>query len=391
MTELKSMGELASTPPDDEKEAFYAVIASIDAHYPSNWRDWLIHDYSFDTLFGGNHIPTAVDMKIRFAIPTTDLARAFYPSATTLSERAYRAIRHKILEWPLGRTLLYAPHSIVEKIHAPSYEAFLNTVRELKPKLVKRPQASLELAENAPRINLKPTGRKRSCETPPTASGCHSKRVAMSSSSDIQEAPTQGSNEHLLAAVLSQQTEMFNKMMLMFNQHQSGNSAQTPEKRSFAQKSRMPKESLPPFRARIVKVFDFAPTTTEKAPKIAKADPKAVKYGLDCQKLGQSGWSNVRYAELQQQFQATPVFSALKVNNVLATVTPNWKSTEILERFDMTLGAISHGLIKQRMIFQNLLDSLPKEMKERVGNDFVLADSDFRRTSDALIQYTCGR
>lgn len=140
-----------------------------------------------------------------------------------------------------------------------------------------------------------------------------------------------------------------------------------------------------------MKVFDFAPTTTEKAPKIAKADPKAVKYGLDCQKLGQSGWSNVRYAELQQQFQATPVFSALKVNNVLATVTPNWKSTEILERFDMTLGAISHGLIKQRMIFQNLLDSLPKEMKERVGNDFVLADSDFRRTSDALIQYTCGR
>lgn len=109
----------------------------------------------------------------------------------------------------------------------------------------------------------------------------------MSSSSDIQEAPTQGSNDHLLAAVLSQQTEMFNKMMLMFNQHQSGNSGKSAPDldQSF--------ESLPDSTESREEIEDASSTTSTRSPdareeelraKIANAQRElAALQGKDCE------------------------------------------------------------------------------------------------------------
>lgn len=138
-------------------------------------------------------------------------------------------------------------------------------------------------------------------------------------------------------------------------------------------------------------VFDFSPATTRKEPKIAVTDPVALKYGISCQRFNESDWSSVQYADVQKRFQASPAFTALKVNNLLTDITPQWKSIQILERTDLTLGAITNGLVQQRIIFQNLLDSLPKEVRDRVGREFVFADSEFRKNSDSLIQYVCGR
>lgn len=85
-------------------------------------------------------------------------------------------------------------------------------------------------------------------------------------------------------------------------------------------------------------------------------------------------------------FQATPAFCALKNNSILAGVTNSWKSTEILERADLTLGAITHGLLQQPKIFQDLLDGLPQEVKNQVGKKFLAADSKFKKTSNDLLQ-----
>lgn len=60
----------------------------------------------------------------------------------------------------------------------------------------------------------------------------------------------------------------------------------------------------------------------------------------------------MRYADVQKYFHATPVFSALKVNSVLATNTPTWSSLGPLEEVDSTLGAGTYDLLLQRAAFE---------------------------------------
>lgn len=321
----------------------------------------------------------------------------------------------------------------MEKIHGPSYSSFVDTVATLKPRLMKRTEASQELngdlrGKKRPIVaEAEVHQAKRSAPTPPPST-----EHAPSCST-----PAQGSNEHLLASVLSQQMLLFDKMIKMqseqnenikqliqqspatLNRPETFNTTQEDLDRSFEshpdstfsedenRPSKHSKETE--LRARIVDaqrqlvelqdsegsdsepVFDFTPTTVVQEPKISKADPKALEHALKCQKFRDAEWRNVRYAETQKQFQATPAFCALKPNNLLAGVAPEWKSICTLERFDLALGAITNGLLQQRIIFQSLLDSLPTEMKRKVGKDFVAADSQFRKNSDSLIQYTCGR
>lgn len=452
MAELTTMGALAEQCIDSNNENLSAIISSLDNNYPTNWRDWKVYNYTFEDLFGASQVTPTIEAKLRFAIPTVDLARAFNPSATSLSERSYRAIRTSILKWPLGRALLYAPHHIMEKIHAPSYEVFMNTVKEIKPKLAKRREASQELERLSPETSVHSVTTKRSNEVVPEAHHSQTKRFCgnMPSSpihTDLRAPLTQGGSDHLLASVLKQQMLLFNKMLSMqseqneniktiLHNQQLNTVSNTEQSYEDLNKSF---DSLPDstqsdeendgqvekeiettpvsdgnesreieLRKKIAEVqrelatltkdtncsgtsFDFTPTTTEQEPKVARADPLAVKHGLSCQKLGDSSWRNVRYAETQKRFQATPVFTSLKTNNLLAELTPSWKSVEILERTDLTLGAITNGLIQQRMIFQNLLESLPSEVKNVVGRDFIAANSEFRKSSDALIQYVCGR
>lgn len=427
MPTLVTMGSLASVYPE-EKAQFKAVIASLDKYYPEGWRDWQVYNYSFHELFGSNQVPSSVDVKLRFAIPTIDVALAFDPATKSLSERSYRSIRATIIKWPLGRALIYSPHVVMEKIHGPSYSLFMNTVAALKPKLLKRSEATIELD------NLR--GKKRSIEMEEVEAHLP-KRSAASPTPSIEHPrpPSQGSEEHLLASVLSQQASFFNTMLKLQseqnenvkmliqksatpNREDSPSRAEDELNRSFeSQPDSTISEVINPskhakeadLRARIAEAqrqlvdlqesedsdtettFDFMPTTVAQEPKIAKADPIALEHALKCQKFRDSEWRNIRYAETQKQFQASPAFSALKPNNLLAGVAPEWKSSAILERFDLVLGAITNGLLQQRLIFQNLLDSLPKEMKKKVGKDFVAADSNFRKSSDALVQYVCGR
>lgn len=433
MPELTSMGNLASAYPEEKVAAFKALVASLDKNYPDDWREWKVYNYSFQELFGSNQIPSAVEVKLRFAIPTVDMARAFDPESSSLSERGYRAIRSTMLRWPLGRALLYAPHNIMEKIHEPSYNYFVDTVATLKSKLTKRTEASQELNDDL-------RGKKRPISD--EDENDQAKRFAPTPSSSIEHTairstPTQGSDGHLLATVLSQQMTLFNTMIKMQSEqndnvkrllHQrpatsdragSHSTIQEDLNRSFEShpdstiseeensSSKHSKETI--LRAKIAEaqrqlvelqesedsdnepVFDFMPTVVVQEPKISKADPTALEHGIKCQKFRDAEWRNVRYAETQKLFQATPAFSALKPNNLLAGVAPEWKSTGILERFDLVLGAITNGLLQQRIIFQSLLDSLPTQMKKKVGKDFIAADSNFRKTSDSLIQYICGR
>lgn len=67
---------------------------------------------------------------------------------------------------------------------------------------------------------------------------------------------------------------------------------------------------------------DFAPGTKESQEKIFTGDKVLVDQGINCQRFSTEGW---RYADVQKLFQATPAFTALKVNSNLTAVTPKWQ------------------------------------------------------------------
>ncbi|XP_073959252.1 uncharacterized protein [Choristoneura fumiferana] len=406
MPTATTMGYLADSPvPEREESALRSILRSLDENFPQNWRDWKVIHYTMDELFGGQDIPDKVDSKMRFAVPTSDLARAFDPGATSLSERRYRAIRASLMKWPLGRALLYAPHSIMAQIHEPDYDAFMNAVKTVRPKLTKRSSVTSELRTDSPKS--------------PEAGGSQSSATPNSKSTNIQATPrpttptplSQDSSGHLLASILSQQMALMNKFCAAQVEQQEEIKALKGQKQnnvamdldsSFADSmvSDEPRESFVSEKNSPVHesessedddTYDFMPKTTEQEPKIRKADPKALKYGIECQRLGQSGWANLRYGETGKLFQATPAFCALKTNTVLAGVAPKWKFAETLESFDGTLGAITNGLIQQRLIFEEILASLPKDVRKKVKKEYLGPESKFKKNSTDLLQYVCGK
>lgn len=135
----------------------------------------------------------------------------------------------------------------------------------------------------------------------------------------------------------------------------------------------------------------FEADITETEAKVGTAIPMLAKKGEHCQRLGSDGWQNIRYADVQKQFQATPVFTSLKTNSSLAMVTPPWQSVTILEKMDLCLGAISYGLLQQRKHFTDIYDSASPEVKDFISKEFLAKESAFKKTSDALLQYTCGK
>jgi hypothetical protein len=445
------MGEFALIVPEDEdkKEAFFAIVCSVRKHYPAGWEQWQIIDYTCEDLFGGEISPNT-DSKMRFGLPTKDLVRAFYPNARDLPERCYRHIRKMVLNWPLGRALLYAPHSIVEKIHAPSYKEFMSVIRELRAQglLTNRERTSRLLSDetNSPQpVGSTPLGsrsRKRVAEERTSSVSVSSKRSLHErggSPSPKHNLVNQGSDDHLMAAVFQQQMDLFNKMLEMQSeQNKKITVLQQRQEPAFVNRDlNVSYESVPDSteeedgtdvsqRSPVVTNyqpmlipdsgetevyattaadrayqsnattnastgFSFKPHTVEAETKYSKADPLLAQQAKDCQRLGTESWQNIRYKDVQKQFQATPVFSALKVNNQLAGSTPNWTSVTVLERYDLTLGAITNGLLQQRKIFEELCENLPSELKQKVGEEFLATNSSFRKSSDALLQYVCGR
>ncbi|KAJ2937262.1 hypothetical protein O0L34_g19364 [Tuta absoluta] len=130
---------------------------------------------------------------------------------------------------------------------------------------------------------------------------------------------------------------------------------------------------------------DFTPAVIESQVKVVKADAALAKQGAECQRLGEDTWKNIRYSEVQKQFQATPVFTALKVNSHLALATPFWHSVSLLEKFDGTLAAISHGLLQQRKVFQDFCQNLSPELKSQINKELLGTDAKFRKTCYSTI------
>ncbi|XP_049866092.1 uncharacterized protein LOC126379470 [Pectinophora gossypiella] len=409
--DLTTMGALCELIPQDRKDFFQRTVDILDDTYPDGWRSWGVKNVSYSDLFGKSISP-AVEAKLRFAVPTARLALAYSPDDCSLSEKKYRIIKRMMLQWPLGRALLYAPHKIMEEIHQESYDVFMHTVKTLKPQLT-------SVRGNSP--------RKRSSLSPQP--GCSSAAKTPRRESDPSDPQLQQSFFEKMVDLLANQTQAIEGIAAQIS------TLSSRSEQSIADESESDAESTlsdTNFSAPSLNVipksavdaedtqeallttqiaeaekklaalkaassvenlfnYDFTPSTVEAEPKLAKADHRLVEQGRRCQRLNDEGWKNVRYAEVQKTFHATPVFGALKVNNLLATSTPSWNSTAQLEKTDLTLGAITHGLLLQRKAFQEICKTLDAKAQQDIQKHLLAPDSTFRKISDGLLQYTCGR
>ncbi|KOB64681.1 Uncharacterized protein OBRU01_21716 [Operophtera brumata] len=410
----KLMSNLCSQlVPQEDQEFYRRVTGILDDYYPEDWRSWEVEDLSYTDLFGTTISPKT-EAKLRFAIPTVELAKAFTPGDPYLSEKKYRAIKRKLLEWPLGRAVLYAPHKVAERLHEKSYDQFMTTVRTLKPTLTSRDMASGSSHR-----------KRRSTSQESTAS-------AKTPRTDNLSEDMQCTLFEKMMQVITSQTKAIESVSEKVNSLTLEREESQPDSYESAEESTQDEEEFdaPSFRAMSVSTgpknspqdcseaealatqiaeaqrklaeitsgkkseqsdCDFSPNTAEAEPKLAKADPQIAEQGRKCQRLGDEGWKNVRYADVQKTFHATPVFGALKVNSVLATNTPSWTSLGQLEKTDLTLGAITHGLLLQRKAFQETCKSLDPKLRKEIQGKFLAADCSFRKISDGLLQYTCGR
>lgn len=57
----------------------------------------------------------------------------------------------------------------------------------------------------------------------------------------------------------------------------------------------------------------------------------------------------------------------------------------------MTLGALTYGLLLQRKAFEEACTKLEAKAKQEIQKHFLDSNSEFRKISDNLLQYTCGR
>lgn len=412
-----SMGDLCALPtPTEDKEFCNRIIKIINDNYPQDWKSWEVENYTYTELFGET-ISSKTEAKIRFAIPTAQLGEAYTPNDPSLSEKKFRIIKRILLRWCVGRALIYSPHSLVEKIHAHSYEHFMSTVKILKPKLTAQ-RASTPSS----------TQRKRQSESP-TAS-CSTTKSARHESSDNQS--LQISFFEKMMQVLVQQTAAIDsvatQVAALTSKESEADQSQIPDSEASSDSEGEDQRDfeLPPFldlppsprrvdttpketnleaqireaESNLLKLrnqqvqdvnCDFSPCTTEAEPKLGKANPQLVDQGRKCQRLGDDGWKNIRYAEVQKTFHVAPVFGSLKVNSLLATSTPRTALQGHLEKTDLTLGAISYGLFLQRKAFEDAWKKLDSNAQQEVQKKFLAPECEFRKISDGLVQYTCGR
>ncbi|KOB73346.1 Uncharacterized protein OBRU01_10887 [Operophtera brumata] len=121
-----------------------------------------------------------------------------------------------------------------------------------------------------------------------------------------------------------------------------------------------------------------------------------IKKGTECQLLGTTTWNNLKYREVEKGLEASPIFTALKINPQLANATPKWCSSENIIKLDQTCAVFKHVLLLQRQAFEEGIQKVAQEagmpsVAESIHRNLLSKESKFRKLSDKAIQYACGR
>lgn len=398
-----TLGELALwEPPPDEIDYFQRFISVIDKFYPDDWRSWEVNNVSYEDLFG-DKISSDEECRLRFAVPTLHLAYAFSDGSPSLSERKYKSIKRQLITWPLGRAIIYSPFATMKKIHpTDAGNNFSELLSVLKSQLMSRSEAAkiLQNTQAKSRSPFKmPSISQKRAHSPGPAPYKKARNEDCDTLTDYLR------QQNIMLEKLCKLSEDQNENMKLVREkisNKCGNqdiekseSHYSSEVRSWCARSYNQAEPPRDLESPTDELGDSASTvsvdTIETVATLNVAEDRLVKQGIACQRLGTDGWQNINYTDGQKKFQAAPVFTNLKVNSHLAKVTPPGQLVTVLEKMDLCLGAITHGLLQQRKEFQEIYQKATLEVKSVISKYFLSSESSFRRTSDTLLQYTCGK
>ena len=391
--ERTTLGELASwEPPPDEIDYYHRFINVIDEFYPDDWRSWEVNNISYEDLFG-DRISSDEENRLRFAVPTLHLAYAFSEGPPSLSERRYKRIKRQLITWPLGRAIIYSPFATMKKIHpTDAGNRFSELLSELKGQLISRAEAAkvLHTTERKfrPPFTMPSTSQKRTYSSGPTPykkprnEGCDTMTEFMK-------------QQNVMLQKLCQLSEDQNKTIRLVYKKISNKARRLDKDKSESfdscDEGSCERSSNQEPTGEIEDDDSAALEAKEIEATRKAADEGLVKQGIACQRLGTDSWQNISYADGQEKFEAAPVFNNLNVNSSLTKITPPWKVVTVLEKMDLCLGAITHGLLQQRKEFQEIYQKATLEVKSVISKYFLSSESSYRQTSDSLLQYTCGR
>ncbi|XP_049697627.2 uncharacterized protein LOC126054835 [Helicoverpa armigera] len=335
---LEDLLEWETDDPDDNL-ILERIKKLASTYLPDGWRQWKIIPHTKEDLLG-SHLDPLVLNKIRFALPTVELARAFCPECTSLSEKTYKDMKIRMLGWPLCVGLIIGPPSIGSRIRgsAVQNELIVASLAELKPLLLSRKEASRELADN------------EDVDDSSTLRSTSSKSKKLTRIDKLEQN-------------FSEMKDMFSSIMARFSSNVDDDSEAEAAYPSSDEDGMMIQEEYPRRNETLESLdwkapaltpedddgdFDFSPQTKEQEPPIPTPKAHIEEQGIKCMRLGELAYKQIRYAEVQKKLQAFPVFHASKVNPSLIKLNPANASSVSLAKQESSFGTILHGLLLQR-------------------------------------------
>nr|CAH7753310.1 unnamed protein product [Callosobruchus chinensis] len=382
------MGDLLDIPAENPQDnAILERIKKVAAmSLPQGWKDWVVTVYSKAELLGSELDPLILN-KLRYAPPTVALAQAFDPEITLLPERVYRDFKVKMLEWPFCIGLIIGPPSLAARIRssAVKHELIMAALEDMRPLLLPRKKACRQLLGDS------------------SADGSSDDVVKHKYKKRVSRLDKLEENQTEMRQMFQEFLERFQSREALLEDELEGKENiseledddvedTTSLDTSSVWKAPTMTEALP--QEDDIDHLDFTPKTQEQDPPIPAPRKKIEMQGVDCQRLGSASFNKVRYAEVQRKLQATPVFSALKVNSELLSMVPKGSSFDYLTKMDTTLACIIHGLLLQREAFSNAINDITVKHPDIISDfksKLMGRESEFRSWSDDVLQFACGR
>ncbi|CAG4981286.1 unnamed protein product [Parnassius apollo] len=303
MRTLESLLGWETNDPEDNI-VLKRIIKLIDGHLPLGWKEWKIRVLDKGDLLGNEFDPQILN-KVRFAIPTVGLARAFSPECTSLKEKTYRDnIKLKLLKWPLCVGLIIHLMSLAARVRGSAVrnELIIASISDMRPLLKSREEANRELAAQS--------------EQSEDEISVPSTRTSSSRSKEPSRLDKLEQGQRKLENMLEQFIKSFQPEDHSYSGSEKVSTSPEPsedEENAPQLSVSSPKPCEPP-TSLVNEDFDWTPTTREQEPLIPTPSQHIATQGTECQRLGNIPFYQIRYAEVQKKFHASPVFGPLKVN-----------------------------------------------------------------------------
>lgn len=389
-----TLGELLDEAGETEvdNEILERVKLLAQEQLPEGWTAWKVTRRSKEDIFGEQIDPQTLN-KLRFALPTELLAKAFVPEATRLSEKGFRDLKVKMLDWAFARALITSPPAICNRIRgsAAATELFNEAVRPKRPMSRKEADRALSLEADADFTQ----SRRRHFSSDPESSDAWASRPKRSKVDALEQ--------HM--------NQMFATLMERMDSLGEKKRDRTPSRLAEYPEESSDEENHPPDLSRSTSPDDwqaplvgsdfnvspnqvdlpeleFLPNVKEAEPAIPTPSEHIMAEGIACQRFGSDAWNRIRYKEVEKRLHASPVFSTLKINAELTELGP---ASGHLSRQDGMLGTVTHGLLCQRKALAEELKKLAKKFPAAAEDlkNLMSDESNFKTISDNILQYVC--